>query len=176
MTIVHWCVLSVYNHTKIESDAIIACQKTSFEARKATQTTSLIIALLLSTCTKHDLGPKPVESSKQCISLDIEAVYCADKMRLPSTTCHIGWHIQNTLLTHLYLGQGYQNSGSSHKYSSPPQSVYILNINNILYYKIIKSQAKILQQWSTFHNLPMIQKASDTNHWQQWKTIIHKAQ
>lgn len=114
--------------------------------------------------------------SKQCNSLNTKAVYCGDKTRLPPTKCHTAWRSVAWRMTHIYLGHGHQNSGSSHKLSSPPHSVHILNINNILCYKVIKRQAKTLQQWSTFHNLPTIQKAWDTNHWQQWKTLTHKAQ
>jgi hypothetical protein len=57
MKIVHRCLLSLYDRANIESDAIIACQKTFFEADKATLTTSLIIALLSSMRAMCNLGP-----------------------------------------------------------------------------------------------------------------------
>ena len=59
MKIVHRCVSSLYNGTNIESDVIVARLKTLSlnQTNKATQTTSLTIALLPVMCTMHDLGP-----------------------------------------------------------------------------------------------------------------------
>jgi len=90
-----------------------------------------------------------VKVSKQCNSINTKAAYCADKMRLP-TTCHTARRIQNTNVTHIYLGHGHQDSSSSHTVESTTQLISdILNSThwrfvNVAYFLCISIQNAVI--------------------------------